>query len=238
MELVVRLAAGLGIADRRGDAASSARTRSRSEVVARWQARRIAWHSMAIRASITSSMMSDRCASAKVKNSPSTEASGPPDDRADAVADLDDADDGKRPQRLAQAGPADAKLSRELALRDEAVARPDRAVEKLIAQEGEDFVATPTREQLAAQYLERAGFRILDRNWRCAEGEIDIVAAERRVLIVCEVKTRSDREQVRHPSRRHHQGQTVQITAAGHPLAGGARRALRRGAHRRDRAGP
>ena len=47
-------------------------------------------------------------------------------------------------------------------------------------------------EQFAAQYLERAGFRILDRNWRCAEGEIDIVAAERRVLVVCEVKTRSD----------------------------------------------
>ena len=47
-------------------------------------------------------------------------------------------------------------------------------------------------EQFAAAYLERAGFRILDRNWRCAEGELDIVAAERRVLVVCEVKTRSD----------------------------------------------
>ncbi len=46
-------------------------------------------------------------------------------------------------------------------------------------------------EQVAAAYLERAGFRILDRNWRCAEGELDIVAAERRVLVVCEVKTRS-----------------------------------------------
>ncbi len=46
-------------------------------------------------------------------------------------------------------------------------------------------------EQVAAEYLERAGLRILDRNWRCAEGEIDIVAAERRVLVVCEVKTRS-----------------------------------------------
>ena len=32
---------------------------------------------------------------------------------------------------------------------------------------------------------------MLDRNWRCADGEIDIVAAERRVLVVCEVKTRS-----------------------------------------------
>lgn len=46
-------------------------------------------------------------------------------------------------------------------------------------------------EQAAAEYLERAGLRILDRNWRCADGEIDIVAAERRVLVVCEVKTRS-----------------------------------------------
>jgi putative endonuclease len=46
-------------------------------------------------------------------------------------------------------------------------------------------------EQLAAEYLERSGMRVLDRNWRCAEGEIDIVAAQRRILVVCEVKTRS-----------------------------------------------
>jgi putative endonuclease len=46
-------------------------------------------------------------------------------------------------------------------------------------------------EQAAAEYLERAGLRILDRNWRCADGEIDIVAAERRILVICEVKTRS-----------------------------------------------
>jgi len=41
------------------------------------------------------------------------------------------------------------------------------------------------------EYLERAGLRILDRNWRSTIGELDIVAAERRVLVVCEVKTRS-----------------------------------------------
>jgi putative endonuclease len=46
-------------------------------------------------------------------------------------------------------------------------------------------------EQLAAEYLQQAGMRILDRNWRCAEGELDIVAAERRLLVACEVKTRS-----------------------------------------------
>jgi putative endonuclease len=46
-------------------------------------------------------------------------------------------------------------------------------------------------EQAAVDYLKGCGFRILDRNWRCADGELDIVAAERRVLVVCEVKTRS-----------------------------------------------
>ena len=46
-------------------------------------------------------------------------------------------------------------------------------------------------EQAAAEYLERAGMRILARNWRCSTGEIDIVAIEGRVLVVCEVKTRS-----------------------------------------------
>jgi putative endonuclease len=46
-------------------------------------------------------------------------------------------------------------------------------------------------EQAAARYLEGCGFRILDRNWRCAGGEIDIVAVERHTFVVCEVKTRS-----------------------------------------------
>jgi putative endonuclease len=46
-------------------------------------------------------------------------------------------------------------------------------------------------EELAARRLETAGLRILDRNWRCAEGEIDIVAADGDTLVFCEVKTRS-----------------------------------------------
>ena len=46
-------------------------------------------------------------------------------------------------------------------------------------------------EQAAVSYLEGRGFLILDRNWRCADGEIDIVAADRRTLVICEVKTRS-----------------------------------------------
>ena len=46
-------------------------------------------------------------------------------------------------------------------------------------------------EQLAADCLQQSELRILDRNWRCPEGEIDIVALERRALVICEVKTRS-----------------------------------------------
>jgi putative endonuclease len=45
-------------------------------------------------------------------------------------------------------------------------------------------------EELAADYLEAHGMRILDRNWRCPAGEIDIVALDGETLVVAEVKTR------------------------------------------------
>ena len=45
-------------------------------------------------------------------------------------------------------------------------------------------------ERLAARYLTEAGLEILDRNWRCEVGEIDLVAREGGCLVVCEVKTR------------------------------------------------
>ena len=46
-------------------------------------------------------------------------------------------------------------------------------------------------EDLAARYLEQRGYRVLDRNWRCVAGEVDIVAAERDEVAFVEVKTRS-----------------------------------------------
>jgi len=47
-------------------------------------------------------------------------------------------------------------------------------------------------EQLAADYLISLGFQVVSRNWRCREGELDIVATDGRDLaVVCEVKTRS-----------------------------------------------
>ena len=45
-------------------------------------------------------------------------------------------------------------------------------------------------ERLAARYLTEVGMRILDRNWRCDQGEIDIVAMDDSCLVIVEVKTR------------------------------------------------
>ncbi len=46
-------------------------------------------------------------------------------------------------------------------------------------------------EEVAARHLESDGFVVLARNWRCDDGELDIVARDGRTLVVCEVKTRS-----------------------------------------------
>ena len=41
-------------------------------------------------------------------------------------------------------------------------------------------------ERIAAQLLLDTGLHILDRNWRCPRGEIDIVAAAGGTLVICE----------------------------------------------------
>ena len=46
-------------------------------------------------------------------------------------------------------------------------------------------------ERIAARHLVDAGMTLLDRNWRCSEGEIDLVLRDGDVLVACEVKTRS-----------------------------------------------
>ncbi len=45
-------------------------------------------------------------------------------------------------------------------------------------------------EQLAIQRLEEEGYTILDTNWRCAAGELDIIAQEGEILAFVEVRTR------------------------------------------------
>jgi putative endonuclease len=45
-------------------------------------------------------------------------------------------------------------------------------------------------EDAAAAYLERAGMTVVERNWRCPSGEVDIVALDGEQIVLVEVKTR------------------------------------------------
>lgn len=47
------------------------------------------------------------------------------------------------------------------------------------------------KEQLAADFLRRHGYVILDANYRCRQGEIDLIARESGYLVFVEVKYRS-----------------------------------------------
>jgi putative endonuclease len=53
-------------------------------------------------------------------------------------------------------------------------------------------------EDLAAEHLKNAGFKILYRNWKWGKHEIDIIAEKKDTIIFVEVKTRSDDFQM-HP---------------------------------------
>jgi putative endonuclease len=54
-------------------------------------------------------------------------------------------------------------------------------------------------ERVAVDHLQRAGFVLLERNWRCRYGELDVVGLDGNCLVAVEVKTRRS-------------------TAAGHPF--------------------
>jgi putative endonuclease len=66
--------------------------------------------------------------------------------------------------------------------RDAAAMRSTHAQRKLLGDLG---------ESLAAEFLTAAGYAVIERNWRCSDGEIDIIALDGSTVVVCEVKTRS-----------------------------------------------
>ncbi len=45
-------------------------------------------------------------------------------------------------------------------------------------------------ENLAAERYASLGFKVLERNWRCRDGEIDLIVARRSTVVFVEVKTR------------------------------------------------
>ena len=46
-------------------------------------------------------------------------------------------------------------------------------------------------EARAAAWYEAHGYAVVARNWRCKEGEIDLICVRGQTLVICEVKTRS-----------------------------------------------
>lgn len=55
-------------------------------------------------------------------------------------------------------------------------------------------------EDVAVATLSEAGWQIITRNWRSAQGEIDVIARDDQTLVVVEVKTRSG-TQYGHPAQ-------------------------------------
>ena len=52
----------------------------------------------------------------------------------------------------------------------------------LLGQEG---------ERLAERYLQKKGYKLVERNYLCAVGELDLIVLDRRVVVFVEVKTRT-----------------------------------------------
>ncbi len=46
-------------------------------------------------------------------------------------------------------------------------------------------------EQRVARWYQEQGYEVVERNWRCSEGEVDLILTTGHIIVFCEVKTRS-----------------------------------------------
>lgn len=64
-------------------------------------------------------------------------------------------------------------------------------------------------ENIIADYITKLGYKVVERNFECNQGEIDIIAKDKEELVFIEVKTRTDisygeaREAVTNTKKRH-----------------------------------
>ena len=71
-------------------------------------------------------------------------------------------------------------------------------------------------EELAKERLKKLGYRILETNYRCSLGEIDVVAKDGDVLVFVEIKTRKDRSlgEAKEAVHKRKQGQLSRVALA------------------------
>lgn len=77
-------------------------------------------------------------------------------------------------------------------------------------------------EARAAEFLAAAGYEIIERNWRCEYGEIDLIVRRAGVLVFVEVKARSSKrfgypEEAVTPAKQQHLIEAAQTYLQEHP---------------------
>lgn len=54
----------------------------------------------------------------------------------------------------------------------------------------ESHITGRVGEELAIKYLQNKGYKIIEKNFQCRQGEIDIIAKDKDEIVIIEVKTR------------------------------------------------